>query len=125
MDPDDDSHSVFYLAHPDWCSVQNDSIVGTAPDTAGVENITVSAWDYCKADTASFFVSAVTVGDVNGDEVIDVADAVYLLNYLFKGGGAPDPLATGDCNCDDTIDLGDAVLVLNYLFKGGQAPGDC
>jgi hypothetical protein len=65
------------------------------------------------------------VGDVNGDEIIDVGDAIHVLNYLFKGGSAPDPMATGDCNCDDIIDLGDVVRLLNYLFKGGDAPGDC
>jgi hypothetical protein len=28
-------------------------------------------------------------GDVNGDGKIDISDAVYLLSWLFQGGGAP------------------------------------
>lgn len=63
------------------------------------------------------------IGDVNADAVIDLGDAVYLLNYLFKGGSAPLPsLAIGDLNCDDMVDLGDAIYLLNYLFKGGPEP---
>lgn len=63
-----------------------------------------------------------TVGDANGDGIIDLADAVHLLNYLFKGGPAPNPLEVGDCNCDDLVDLADVVYLLNYLFKGGPPP---
>jgi hypothetical protein len=61
-------------------------------------------------------------GDVNADGVISLGDAVYLLNYLFKGGNPPDPLETGDCNYDSIVDLGDVVYLLNYLFKGGPPP---
>ncbi len=63
-----------------------------------------------------------TVGDANGDGLIDLADAVYILNYLFKGGPAPNPLEVADCNCDQIVDLADAIYLLNYLFKGGPPP---
>jgi hypothetical protein len=62
-------------------------------------------------------------GDANGDGVIDIADAIYLLNYLFKGDPPPDPLEAGDANCDGVVELGDAIYLLNYLFKGGPEPG--
>ncbi len=61
-------------------------------------------------------------GDANGDEVIDLADAVFLLNYLFKHGMVPDPYDAGDANSDGQIDLADVVFILNYLFKGGTPP---
>jgi serine protease len=61
-------------------------------------------------------------GDANADEVVDLADAVYLLNYLFKGGPVPEPLASGDVNDDCTIDVADVVCLLNYLYQGGDAP---
>jgi hypothetical protein len=63
-----------------------------------------------------------TIGDANGDGLINVADAIYILNYLFKGGAAPDPWEAGDCNCDQTVDAGDAIYLLNYLFKAGPPP---
>ena len=61
-------------------------------------------------------------GDANGDGVITVADAIYLLNYLFRHGPEPDPYALGDANGDGTIVVGDAIYLLNYLFRGGPAP---
>lgn len=61
-------------------------------------------------------------GDANGDFILDLADAVYLLNYLFKAGDAPNPLDSGDANCDGMVELEDAIYLLNYLYKGGPAP---
>jgi hypothetical protein len=62
-------------------------------------------------------------GDANGDGMIDLADAIYLLNYLFKGDPPPDPLYAGDANCDGSVEIGDAIYLLNYLFKNGPPPG--
>lgn len=36
-------------------------------------------------------------GDANGDGALDVADAVYLLLYLFKGGSPPVPIECPEC----------------------------
>jgi bacillopeptidase F len=69
-------------------------------------------------------VSAVMVqrGDANGDGTIDIADVVFLVDYLFLNGPPPVPLLAGDANCDGVIDIGDAVYLLNYLFLDGPAP---
>jgi hypothetical protein len=67
--------------------------------------------------------SAFIRGDANGDGLINLGDAIYILNYLFKAGPAPDPLEAGNANCDGAVDLGDAIYILNYLFKGGPPPG--
>ena len=61
-------------------------------------------------------------GDANDDGLINVGDAVYIINYIFKGGSAPSPLCYGDTNGDDGVDVGDAVYLINYIFKGGPAP---
>jgi hypothetical protein len=63
-----------------------------------------------------------TYGDVNSDGVIDIGDVVYLINYLYQSGTAPDPLLVGDTNCDSGVDVGDVVYLINYLFKGGPLP---
>jgi hypothetical protein len=75
-------------------------------------------WGNPALSMASYFLR----GDANGDGVIDLADVIYLLNYLYKSGFDPDPAEAGDTNCDGTVDLGDVVHLLNYLFKGGPAP---
>jgi hypothetical protein len=62
-------------------------------------------------------------GDANGDGEIDVADVMFLINYLFIGGSAPDPLWVGDANCDEVVDVADVMYLINYLFIGGSPPG--
>jgi hypothetical protein len=64
----------------------------------------------------------ITCGDANHDCVVNLSDAIFILNYLFKGGTPPDPLIIGDVNCSDAVDIGDAIYMLNYLFKGGSPP---
>ncbi len=61
-------------------------------------------------------------GDSNGDHVVNVADPIYLLNWLFKGGNSPACLEFGDVNGDLKVDLSDAIYLLRYLFLGGSAP---
>ncbi len=61
-------------------------------------------------------------GDATNDGVIDIGDVVKLINYLYKGGDAPEPMAAGDCTCDGVVELGDVVHLINYLFKNGDPP---
>jgi len=67
---------------------------------------------------------ATPTGDVNQDGVIDLTDVLFLINYLFKGGTAPDPLRLGDVTADCAVDLNDVLSLINYLYKGGPAPGE-
>jgi hypothetical protein len=64
-------------------------------------------------------------GDANGDETVNVSDAVYIINYVFVSGPLPVPLACGDANSDGTVNVSDAVYIINYVFVGGGAPEDC
>jgi Tol biopolymer transport system component len=61
-------------------------------------------------------------GDANSDEIVDIADVIYDLNYVFKEGPPPDPFECGDANADCTIDISDAIYLINYLFKEGSIP---
>jgi hypothetical protein len=65
-------------------------------------------------------------GDANFDLTVNVSDAVYIINYVFVGGGEPQPvLACGDANTDGDVNVSDAVYIINYVFVGGGAPEDC
>jgi hypothetical protein len=55
-------------------------------------------------------------GDANKDGVVDVADVIYLINYLFIGGPSPDPMSLGDFNQDSQVNVADVVALINYLF---------
>lgn len=69
-------------------------------------------------------------GDANGSGVVDMTDAIYLLNFLYSSGPAPVPLDcepfvtyhNGDVNGDEIINLTDAIHILNWEFRGGPAP---
>jgi len=61
-------------------------------------------------------------GDLTGNGFVDIGDAVYLINFIFKGGPAPYPYDSGNVNGDQAINIGDAVYYIDYIFRGGPAP---
>jgi hypothetical protein len=61
-------------------------------------------------------------GDPNGDGKINVADAVFMINYIFKGGRAPDPWQLGDANLDGVLNIADAVYLVQAVFGNGPMP---
>jgi Dockerin type I domain len=63
-------------------------------------------------------------GDANADQSVNVSDAVWIINYVFIGGEAPNPYWSGDVNCDDSVNVSDAVWIINYTFVGGNNPCD-
>jgi hypothetical protein len=61
-------------------------------------------------------------GDTNADGVRNITDGVFVLNFLFLGGGAPPCREAADTNNDNNLNITDGVFVLNFLFLGGSAP---
>ena len=104
--------------HSVSCTVTSPTTVITSPATI----VTSPTWTVTSPATEVTTVCITFRGDANGDGVINSADVVYLINYLFKNGPAPDPLWVGDCNCDGIINSADVVYLINYLFKGGPPP---
>jgi hypothetical protein len=91
----------------------------------GFHNVYVTGWSQGSEtayDYATIKYIQFLCGDVNQDGVVDIADVVYLINYLFISGPAPDPIQAGDVNGDGVIDVADAVYLINYLFLSGPPP---
>jgi len=63
-------------------------------------------------------------GDVDNSGAINILDVTFLINYLYKGGPAPDPLNSADVNNDDAVNILDATYTINYLYMSGPDP-DC
>ncbi|MEM7165167.1 MAG: CHRD domain-containing protein [Planctomycetota bacterium] len=64
-------------------------------------------------------------GDCNTDDVKNIADAIFALNFLFPTMPPPTPLPCEeacDANDDDSINIADAVQMLNILFPTGPPP---
>jgi hypothetical protein len=63
-------------------------------------------------------------GDLTDDGVVNSADIVYLINYMFVAGSPlpPWPPNRGDVNYDGAVNSADIVYLLNYLFINGPKP---
>ncbi len=61
-------------------------------------------------------------GSANGDGRLDLADAVYILNALFRGGPDFPCQKAADANNDCVVDGSDAVYIVYYLFLDGPEP---
>lgn len=99
-------------------------LMSTAVDLGDFGNDNAYGWGVIDAYQAVLAASqsSYLAGDANGDGVVELADVVYLINYLYKGGPPPDPLAAGDPNADCVVELADLVYLINYLYKSGPAP---
>ncbi len=57
------------------------------------------------------------LGDVNGDNIINISDAVYMIAWIFGGGPAPIPdELSGDVDCSDHSNIADVVRIIGYIF---------
>lgn len=67
-------------------------------------------------------------GDANVDLRVDIADAIWMLGYLFAGGVMPQCNAAADSNADGQVNVADPIYSLNWLFIGGSPsppPSSC
>ena len=61
------------------------------------------------------------LGDSNADGVLDIADGVTVLTYLF-GGVSVNCLDAADPNDSGEVDIADGIYILSYLFANGPDP---
>lgn len=108
-------------------SSTNFQVSGTVGQTAIGSGVSVNFGLYNGFWLASDVECDCLPGDANGDGEVNVGDAVYIINYVFKGGPPPTPYTTcsGDANGDCETNVGDAVYIINYVFKGGASPVTC
>jgi hypothetical protein len=90
---------------------------------------TDSELNYCGWNIDALRITALecgeyVCGDPDGNWAVDIDDVVFLINYIFAGGPAPDPMETGDVDCSGGLDIDDAVYLINYIFAGGNDPCD-
>jgi hypothetical protein len=97
-----------------------DSIVVRLDSTAFLDTNRVKIYDGTLIIEQGF-----PCGDLNNDGTSgNILDLNFLVNYIFRGGVAPNPLCTGDLNCDGTCsNILDLNALVNFIFRGG--PGVC
>ncbi|MFL2858045.1 MAG: hypothetical protein ACJ0DK_06575 [Planctomycetota bacterium] len=108
-------------ATPTETQLQFSQTLGTPP----VELVVVvgAASQGVQGETGTITLTPVTGtgfvrADINDDAVVNLADAVQLLNALFLGGVTNCDDAA-DTNDDELKNIADAVYLLSYLFTSG------
>ena len=61
----------------------------------------------------SYFNNGVIVGDLNGDDIIDILDLIILVNMILDGEYS----VTGDLNEDNVNNILDIVIYLNIILS--------
>lgn len=122
VDNDDTAFTLTYADYPEWLSVINDSLIGTAPDSSLMTDFTVTVSDPYWTTDKTVILRVYICGDVDADGLVNISDAVALINYIFHGGPPPDPESAGDANNDAAVNIADAIYIINYVFKGGPPP---
>lgn len=95
------------------------------PDEAGDFAFTICVGDtmVTSGDTVNFLLRVTyTCGDADYSDAVNIADAVYLINYIFKSGPAPQPIQAGDADGSGDVNIGDAVYLIEYIFRSGPEP---
>ena len=86
---------------------------------------TVAGWSTNGSNSYFTFTnrySDYVCGDANGSQLSTISDVVYLINYCFANGPAPNPLLAGDANCNGAVSVSDAVSLINFIFANGASP---
>lgn len=73
-------------------------------------------------DAAPAGAGPVLRGDLDGDSVLSISDAVRILHAIFRGPADLPCEDAANVNADARLDLSDAVFLLEHLFRGGPEP---
>ncbi len=105
-------------------STENDGTYDWTPPEPPSDSclVKVSDADGLPFDESDSLFAIFLAGDANADGMVNIADAMYIINYLFIAGPAPTHPEAGDVNVDGEINVADAVWIVNYLFIAGPAP---
>lgn len=116
--------AIVWGANPEWTNMQvREALMMTADNAETPDN--TFGWgnlDTWAALHYSFGGEPFIAGDANGDELVNITDATYIIQYIFNGGMAPDPFEAGDANGDDLVNITDATYLIAFIFGGGPAP---
>jgi len=56
-------------------------------------------------------------GDANADGLINIADGIYTINWLFRGGPEPPCKDAADVDDNNAHEVTDVIMLISYLFN--------
>ncbi len=72
--------------------------------------------------TCSGFVKTFLRGDANSDTHCDIADGIWVLNWLFVNGAEPTCFDSADFDDNGIVTIGDAMLMIFYYLHAEGTP---
>ncbi len=99
-------------------------IIGGTPSTGNFAQLTATfdrAYKFMRLNKLMYC----RCGDADGNTSLNISDAVRLINFIFAGAAAPNPICRGDADGNGAINISDAVRLINYIFAGAAAPAGC
>jgi agmatine deiminase len=121
-DSDDSIHQISYYGYPDWLSVQEDTLLGNAPESSLVSGFAVEVADEFFSDERNITLVVYICGDVDFDSKVNILDIAFLINYLYREGPEPFPAISGDVNANGVINILDVTHLIDFLYNEGAAP---
>ena len=122
------TYSISAGALPPGLTIDNNGIISGTPTDTGNFSFSVKIQDnnfgsYNDSLPYSIYVAKVVAmpGDVNYDNEVNVADLVYLTDYMFRHGPPPLDLDAADVNGTCDIDITDVTYMASFMFRSGQA----
>jgi hypothetical protein len=110
---DSGNGAASYLYSPNFSDLgQIFDVSFTATDASGAATVVKT----------TFKVLEFVRGDANSDNDLDMADAMFLFNFLYREGQPPALMDAADANRDTDVNLIDALYLLNYFFRQGPPP---
>jgi len=107
-------------------TLASDGTLSGTPMNPGLFSFTASAEDICGCFDDKVFdidiAPAFMCGDVDDNELINILDITFIIDFLYKGGPTPEPLESGDVNSSGEMDILDVTYLINYLYYDGPEP---
>ncbi len=72
--------------------------------------------------TGAHGVGTFVRADMNSDGIVNIADPIFLLGYLFRSDREPSCMESANVNNDTKVDIADVIYMLGYLFREKSPP---
>jgi hypothetical protein len=119
------------IADLDWTTVEFDISAAAAnqesvylrwimgPTDGGLR---YNGWNIDDVRVVSYVCRGFVCGDANDDEICNLLDITWIIDYLYAGGPVPNPIQMADVNNDGTVNLVDITVLIEFIYLAGPAP---
>ena len=109
----------FYAYVPEFEGEYDGNVITVSQvNQAVAKKWNVLYWDNESYDWAPYAGSAFLLGDVNGDNIVGVADVTALVDYVLTGDASNINLEASDVDGDTNVGIADVTALVDYILTG-------